>query len=212
MVEGKHIKVGITGGIGAGKSTVCKIFEQLGVPIYYADVRAKELMQENNTLRENIRQAFGWDAYDKKGVLNRQYLAKIVFNDPKQLQILNHIVHPAVFDDYHSWMSQRSNDGIPYSIKEAALLIESGSYKELDQIIVVTCPIDLRIERIMKRDHIRREEVLKRMENQLSDKERLDKADHVLQNGTDSSLIKQVLELHEEFMKLHIQTQSAHHE
>jgi len=212
MVEERHIKVGITGGIGAGKSTVCKIFEQLGVPIYYADVRAKELMQESNTLRENIRQAFGWDAYDKKGILNRPYLAKIVFNDPRQLQILNQIVHPAVFDDYHSWVSQRANHGNPYSIKEAALLIESGSYKELDQIIVVTCPIDLRIERIMKRDHIRREEVLKRMENQLSDKERLDKTDHVLQNGTDSSLIKQVLELHREFLKLHAQTQTAHHE
>lgn len=212
MVGGRHIKVGITGGIGAGKSTVCKIFEQLGVPIYNADVRAKELMQESNTLRENIRTAFGWDSYDKMGALNRQYLAKIVFNDPKQLKILNQIVHPAVFEDFHGWVNERSAEGHPYSIKEAALLIESGSYRKLDQIIVVTCPIDLRIERIMKRDHIRREEVLKRMENQLSDKERLDKADHLLQNGTDSSLIKQVLELHREFLKLHSQTQSAHHE
>jgi len=209
LSEGRHIKVGITGGIGAGKSTVCKIFEQLEIPIFYADVRAKELMQESDDLRNSIRDTFGWDAYDKRGALNRQYLAKIVFNNPSELKKLNAIVHPAVFDDYHQWVKKCSEDGHAYSIKEAALLIESGSYLELDTIIVVTCPIDLRIERIMRRDHIRREEVLKRMENQLSDKERLDKADHVLQNGRDSSLIKQVLGLHKELMNLHLQTTST---
>ncbi|MCB9246161.1 MAG: dephospho-CoA kinase [Flavobacteriales bacterium] len=196
-----HLKIGITGGIGAGKTTVCKIFEQLGVPVYYADVRAKELMHEQDDLKKKIRQAFGWDAYDKKEELNRPYLAKIVFNDPRQLSILNQIVHPAVFDDYNRWVTEQSKSGIPYSVKEAALLIESGSYKQLDKIIVITCPIDLRIERIMKRDHLRREEVLKRMENQLSDRERLDHADCVIRNGSNNSLILQVMELHRSFLK-----------
>lgn len=196
----KHLKIGITGGIGAGKSTVCRIFEQLGVPVYFADVRAKELMHEQADLKKKIRQAFGWDSYDKNEELNRPYLAKIVFNDPRQLRILNQIVHPAVFEDYNFWVKEQMQSGKPYSVKEAALLIESGSYKQLDKIIVITCPIDLRIERIMKRDHLRREEVLKRMENQLSDRERLDHADLVIRNGANNSLIKQVLELHKSIL------------
>jgi len=198
----RHLKIGITGGIGAGKTTVCRIFEQLEIPVYYADIRAKDLMREEETLKKKIRQAFGWDAYEKDGELNRPYLAKIVFNDPRQLNILNQIVHPAVFDDYYKWVIEREKEGHAYSVKEAALLLESGSYKQLDKIIVVTSPIDLRIERIMKRDHIRREEVLKRIENQLSDKERMEKADYVLKNGTNRSIIKQVMNLHKEFLKL----------
>jgi dephospho-CoA kinase len=204
-----HLKIGITGGIGAGKSTVCRIFEQLGVPIYYADIRAKELMSEEEDLKKNLRLAFGWDAYDKQGELNRAYLAKIVFNNPRQLKTLNQIVHPAVFEDYNKWVKIKGQEGHPYSLKEAALLIEAGSYKQLDKIIVVTSPIDLRIDRIMKRDHLRKEEVLKRMENQLSDKERLEKADYVIKNVVNQSLIKQVLTLHKEFMKLNEKLQQG---
>jgi len=197
-----HLKIGITGGIGAGKTTVCQIFEQLGVPVYYADIRAKELMRDEDGLKKKIQQAFGWDSYEKDGILNRPYLAKIVFNDPRQLSILNQIVHPAVFEDYNQWVAQKAKEGHVYSVKEAALLLESGSFRQLDKLIVVTSPIDLRIERIMKRDHIRREEVLKRIENQLSDKERLEKADYVLKNGMNRSLIIQVTNLHKEFLKM----------
>lgn len=198
---GRHLKIGITGGIGSGKSTVCSIFSHLGVPVYNADIRAKQLMQEDEELKKKLRLAFGWDVYDKDGVLDRAYLAKIVFNNPPQLQILNKIVHPAVFDDYDEWVKEQALAGHPYSIKEAALLIETESYKQLDKLIVVTCPIDIRLERITKRDNIRREEVLKRIENQLSDKERLKHADFVIKNATNYSLIEQVLELHQIFIR-----------
>jgi dephospho-CoA kinase len=197
----KHLKIGVTGGIGSGKSTVCSIFEHLGVPIYNADNRAKQLMAESLDLRKKLRLAFGWDVYDKNDNLDRAYLSKIVFNNPPQLRILNHIVHPAVFEDYDSWVTVQSEAGHPYSVKEAALLVEADSYKQLDKLIVVTCPIDIRLERIISRDGIRREEVLKRIENQLSDKNRLEHADYVIKNSTNYSLIKQVLLLHQEFTK-----------
>lgn len=197
----EHLKIGVTGGIGSGKSTVCSIFEHLGVPIYYADNRAKQLMAESEDLKKKLRLAFGWDVYNKNEELDREYLAKIVFNNPPQLKILNQIVHPAVFDDYKAWVQEQIELGHPYSVKEAALLVEAKSYKELDKLIVVTCPIDVRLERITKRDGIRREEVLKRIENQLSDKDRLQHADYVIKNATNFSLIRQVLTLHKQFMK-----------
>lgn len=197
-----HLKVGITGGIGSGKTTACNLFAELGVPIYNADDRAKELMGENATLKKNIRQAFGWDSYDKNDQLNRAYLAKIVFNNPQQLKILNAIVHPAVFEDYEKWIKEQSEAKAPYSIKEAALMVESGSYEKLDKLIVVTAPIDIRLERTMKRDHMKREEVLKRMQNQLSDKARLEKADYVLKNSDNFSMEEQIADLHNELLAL----------
>jgi len=197
-----HLKVGITGGIGSGKTTACNLFAQHGVPIYNADVRAKELMNENASLKKNIRQAFGWDSYDKNDVLNREYLAKIVFNNPQQLKILNAIVHPAVFEDYEKWVLEQTAANAPYSIKEAALMVESGSYEALDKLIVVTAPIDVRLERTMKRDHMKREEVLKRMENQISDKERLTRADYVLKNSDDFTMDEQIQKLHNELLNL----------
>lgn len=197
-----HLKVGITGGIGVGKSTVCSIFEQFGVPVYYADIRAKQLMHESSELKKSIRQAFGWDTYDKKDNLNRAYLAKIVFNDPVQLNILNSLVHPAVFKDYHEWLEKMKAADYPYSVKEAALMFETDSYKQMDKIIVVTCPINTRIDRIMKRDHMKREEVLKRIENQLSDKDRLERADYVVKNSGKDSLILQCLTLHQQLLEI----------
>lgn len=157
-------------------------------------------MAESEELRKKLRQAFGWDVYTKDGELDRSYLAKIVFNNPVQLKILNSIVHPAVFEDYEKWSKQQAKLGHLYSIKEAALLVESGSYKKLDRLIVVTSPIDVRLDRITKRDHIRREEVLKRIENQLSDKDRLQHADYVVRNASGHSLIEQVLELHKQIV------------
>ena len=203
----KHLKIGVTGGIGSGKSTVCSIFEHLGVPVYNADNRAKQLMAESEDLKKKLRLAFGWDVYDKEGNLDRDYLSKIVFNNPPQLRILNHIVHPAVFDDFAAWLKLQEEAGHPYSVKEAALLIEADSYKELDKLIVVTCPMDIRLERITKRDGIRKEVVLKRIENQLSDKDRLQHADYIVKNATNFSLIKQVVQLHKTFSEeLHPKT------
>jgi len=157
-------------------------------------------MQEDLVLKKQIRKAFGWDAYDEKEQLNRSYLAKIVFNNVEKLTILNSLVHPYVFDDYRIWVQQQLDS--PYSIKEAALMFETESYKESDKIIVVTAPIDMRIERVVQRDNVKCDDVLKRMENQMSDRERLARADFVLKNDGKSSLIKQVLVLHNQFIEL----------
>lgn len=200
MENREHLKIGITGGIGVGKSTVCRIFERLNVPVYHADDRAKFLMNNEKSIIKKVRDAFGWDAYDRNDQLNRPYLAKIVFNNPGKLNILNGIVHPAVLADYEQWVLAQVEH--PYSLKEAAIMFETDSYKQLDKIIVVTCPINTRIERIMKRDHMKQEEVLKRIENQITDKERLEKADYVIKNDGGHSLIKQCLSIHQEILEI----------
>ena len=130
-------KVGITGGIASGKTTICKIFELLGVPVYYADDRAKQLMTASKVIKHQIITLFGTEAYFKNGRLNRKYIGSIAFNDPPILKKLNAIVHPAVIQDGHDWFEKLKD--VPYALKEAALLIESGSYKTLDKTIVVTC-------------------------------------------------------------------------
>ena len=196
----QHLRIGITGGMGVGKSTICKIFKQLGVPVYDADSRAKWLMSNDTNLKEAIKSSFGWDAYTREQELNRSYLAKVVFNNPEKLETLNNLVHPAVKSDYEKWTIDMRNH--PYSLKEAALLFESDSYKSLHKVIVVTCPIEMRIERIMKRDHVKREDILKRIQNQMTDKERLQKADYVIYNDGRKSLIEQSLAIHRNVLEL----------
>lgn len=196
----QHLRIGITGGMGVGKSTICKIFAQLGVPVYDADSRAKWLMSNDADLKEAIKDSFGWDAYTREQELNRGYLAKVVFNNQEKLETLNNLVHPAVKSDYEKWTTEMREH--PYSIKEAALLFESDSYKSLHKVIVVTCPIEMRIERIMKRDHVKREDILKRIQNQMTDKERLQKADYVIYNDGRKSLIEQSLAIHRKVLEL----------
>ena len=197
---GKTIQVGVTGGIGVGKTTVGQIFETLGAPVYKSDDRAKILMNSSDELKSQIIEAFGYDAYNRDKQLNRSYLATVVFNNPKKLQVLNSLVHPAVLEDYRNWFSEQKN--VPYTIKEAALMFETDSHKSMDCIIVVTCPINLRIDRIVKRDHMKRDEVLKRIENQMSDKQRLEKAQHRVKNDGKQSIIKQTIDLHHKFLNL----------
>lgn len=196
----QHLRIGITGGIGAGKSTVCQIFEKIGIPIYDADSRAKWLMSNDNELKKNIKENFGWDAYSRKEELNREYLAKVVFNNQDQLNILNGLVHPAVKQDYEHWTTDHRDK--PYSIKEAALLFESNSYLNLHKVIVVTSPIEMRIDRILKRDHVKKEDILKRIQNQSTDKERLSKADWVIYNDGKRSLIEQAIHIHQEILNV----------
>lgn len=196
----QHLRIGITGGMGAGKSTICKIFGQLGISIYDADSRAKWLMHNDAELKKEIIENFGWDSYTRKDELNREYLAKVVFNNEEKLAILNSIVHPAVKNDYELWTLDRKDEA--YSLKEAALLFESQSYKTLHKVIVVTCPIETRIERIMKRDHVKREDILKRIENQSSDRERMSKADWVIYNDGVKSLINQTMDLHHTILEI----------
>jgi len=194
------LKTGITGGMGSGKTTACQIFEALGIPVYYSDERAKFLMITDESVRHKVISLFGPDSYKQDGALNRLMIAEIVFQDSGMLKKLNDIVHPAVLKDGEEWHSLQR--GVPYTIKEAALLFESGSHKNLDKIIVITAPLELRIERVLKRDHISRKAVKARMEKQLPDEEKIRQADFVIVNDGSMSLVQQVWRIHQEILKL----------
>ena len=190
------IKVGITGDIGSGKTTVCEIFERLGVPVYYADKQAKYLMETDKKLREAIRQLFGDEAFDAENNLNRAFIAGIVFKDEEKLLALNALVHPAVKADYDSWNAILARKEYPYSLKEAALLVESGSYKDLDKLIVVSAPLEDRIKRVMARDNISEEQVKARIDAQLPESEKVKLADYVIDNNLIMELVPQVGKVH----------------
>jgi dephospho-CoA kinase len=193
----KPLKIGITGGIGSGKTTVCKIFETLGIPVYYADERAKWLMTNDLELVKNIKILFGKAAYND-GILNRSYIAEIAFSDPQKLEQLNSLVHPAVLRDGEIW--QESHPNVPYTLKEAALLFESGSYKQLDKIIVVTAPLELRIQRVLQRDQTSREAVEARIAKQMLEEEKIKRADFIIINDNTHALIPQVLQIHRQLV------------
>ena len=184
------IKVGLTGGIGSGKSTVSKILISKGFSVYNSDNRAKWLMNNDDNLKSNIISIFGDKAY-LKGSLNRKYLSAKVFNDSLKLKALNNLVHPLVAIDFKNWLlHQKSKD---FVFKEAAILIESGAYKEMDKIIVVSCPENIRLERVLKRDGNSPELVIKRMQNQISETEKINHADFVVKNnGSESDLVLEV--------------------
>ncbi len=190
-------KIGITGGIGSGKTTVCKIFESLRIPVYYADDRAKALMIENKELVHEIKNLLGDESYFDDGALNRQHIASIVFKDKKKLEQLNGLVHPAVAKDGILW--QQAQSLVPYTLKEAALLIESGSFQALDYLITVWAPKETRIQRVIKRDGTTREEVEARIDKQMSEFEKLKLAQFVIINDGDKSLVQQVHKLHLRF-------------
>lgn len=193
------LKIGITGGIGSGKSTVCRVFEILGIPVFYADTVAKEIMVKDEVLMSGVKDAFGQESYLAEGVLNNKYIAGIVFNDRKALARLNALVHPAVFRAFDQWML-----GIPahtpYVLKEAALLFESGSYQACDESIVVTAPLQLKLNRVMLRDGVAEEQVRARMDKQMSDEEKINRAGFLIRNDDSQSVILQVLELHNQFL------------
>ncbi|MEM8528377.1 MAG: dephospho-CoA kinase [Bacteroidota bacterium] len=189
------MKIGITGGIGSGKTTVCKIFETLGIPIYYADDRAKQLMTESEELKAQIVEHFGVATYNEAGKINRAHLANIVFNNPDKLLLLNSLVHPAVHQDAEEWHHAQKN--APYTIKEAALLFESGSFRQLDKIICVYAPESARLQRVMQRDDVKEAQVLARMNKQLSDFDKIQLSDFVITNNQQQFLIQQVLKIHQ---------------
>ena len=193
------LKVGLTGGIGSGKSTVAAIFETIGIPVSYADKEAKRLMNEDPGLREAIARHFGAEAYSG-GTLNRKYLAGQVFNDPVKLELLNSLVHPATIRDGARWMQEMSGR-YPYAIREAAILFESHSAAHLDFIIGVSAPLEMRLHRTMQRDHITREQVLQRMENQKDEDSKMKRCDAVIHNDEKHPLIPQVLELHARLLR-----------
>jgi dephospho-CoA kinase len=192
------LKIGITGGIGSGKSTVAKVFEVLGIPVYYADDAAKKLMNEDEELKEKIQLQFGNEVY-KDGQLDRKHLAEIVFTSPQKLALLNALVHPATLKDAERWMQKQLS---PYAIKEAALIFESGAQDHLDYVIGVTTPAPLRIKRTMQRDGITREEVIARMDKQMDETIKMKLCDFVIKNNDQEMLLPQILELHEKLLTL----------
>ena len=183
--------VGLTGGIGSGKSTVARIFNKLGIPIYDSDTRAKALYTESVELRGLMIDNFGTDVYQGSEI-NRKELAAIVFQDKSKLALLNSLVHPVLQNDFENWMRQQTGK---YVIREAAILIESGAYKTCDKTILVTASEQVRISRVMKRDDTSRDQVLQRIKNQLSDIEKKKYTDFEIQNNGTESLIEQVLKI-----------------
>ena len=193
------LKIGLTGGIGSGKSTAAKVFEVLGIPVYYADDAAKILMNIDEELKQKIKQEFGESVYPD-GLLNKKGLAEMVFNDPEKLAKLNALVHPATLKDAEKWMARQT---APYIIKEAALIFESGAHKYLDYVIGVLTPVAQRIQRTMKRDRVTSEEVITRMDKQMDEAIKMKRCDFVITNGEQDMLLPQVLELHKKLLSLH---------
>ena len=190
MKNNQPFIAGITGGIGSGKTTAAKFFEELGVPVYNSDTRAKIIQNENSEVKVKIIEAFGDEAYNESG-LNRDYIAKQVFNNNEKLKQLNQIVHPAVFNDFEKWKKKQTSKII---MKEAAILIESGSYKDCDVVISVLMNKEKRIQRIMARDGFTEEQVMARINNQISDEERIQKSDFIIDNNDDLAHLKNEVE------------------
>ena len=195
------LKVGITGGIGSGKTTVARIFETLGIPVYYADDAAKRLMNEEAILRSKIIFLFGADTY-KNDQLNRPFLASVIFNDQQKLNALNSLVHPLTIEYSEKWMQQQN---APYVLKEAALVFESEVWRNLDKVIGVSSPYEMRLKRAMQRDDISNEAVQDRMGKQMNEDEKMKRCDYVIYNNEEQLLIPQVIALHE---KLILQAQA----
>jgi dephospho-CoA kinase len=183
--------IGLTGGIGSGKSVVAKIFSTLGIPVFNADEAAKQIMQTSPEIKAKLIEQFGSSIYDASG-LQKEKLAAIVFNDPYQLQLLNAILHPVTIQAAKDWAA---NQTIPYVIKEAALIFESAAADGLFKVIGVTAPLSLRIQRVMQRDGVSKEQVEARMQHQISDTIKMRLCDFVIDNNNQQMLIPQVLEL-----------------
>lgn len=187
------MKIGLTGGIGSGKSTVAKIFETLGIPVYYSDIEAKKLMNENEELIKQIIWHFGPASY-LNNQLNRKYLSSIIFGNDQKRALLNSLVHPLTIEDAAQWMLQQTT---PYAIKEAALIFESDVWKHLDKVIGVSAPYELRLQRAMKRDNISKEAVEAMMSKQMNEEEKIKRCDFIINNNEKELLIPQVIALHE---------------
>ena len=197
----KPLLIGVTGGIGAGKSIICKIFQSLNIPVYNADNRAKWLMVNDQLLINNIKNEFGAEAYMQDNSLNRVFLSKEVFANEERRQQLNDLVHPKVGEDFTIWIKKKHD--YPYLIKEAALLFETGTYKELDKTINVDAPVSLRKTRVFSRDpHRKAEDIDAIMSSQFSDQQRKKMADHTIINDDRHLVIPQILSLHKKFLDI----------
>lgn len=192
-------RLGVTGGIGSGKSLVCGVLEKMGIPVYYADREARHLMNSDAELRLEIETVFGKEVY-REGILDRKAMGDRVFGDRQLLSKLNELVHPFVQKDFDSW--SKSWKGVPYVVEEAAILFESGAVKNMDLSVLVYAPTELRIARVEKRDGISRSQVVDRIKMQMIEEEKLKLADRVIYNDEQNLLLPQIVELHEDVLKL----------
>lgn len=194
------LKIGLTGNIGSGKTTVAKVFELLGIPVFYADDEAKKVMVTDAILIDAIKQAFGQKSYFVDGSLNRKHIAAIVFNNPTELEKLNALVHPAVFRAFDKLEADAKD--APYIIREAAILFESGSYKTCNRTVIVTAPFEKRMARVVERDGISQTEVEKREARQMPEEEKKKLADDIIINDDVQLVIPQVMALHAQYLSL----------
>lgn len=190
------LRIGLTGGIGSGKTTVAQIFETLGIPVYYADAAAKRIMNDNENLRKKLINHFGASIYNNKE-LNREQLSRMVFGNDEKLNLLNSLVHPLTIADADEWMQQQTTT---YIIKEAALIFETDVWKYLDKVIGVSAPYELRMQRTMLRDNRSAEQVKARMSKQMEEEEKMSRCDYIIYNNEEELLIPQVMALHEMLM------------
>ena len=191
------IKLGVTGGIGSGKTSVCKVFGILGIPVFSADAEAKEIMEVDSDIILKLNAITGKDLYIN-GMLDRAELAKLIFNNRTILNEVNSIVHPAVFSKFCEWAKKQES---PYIIMEAAILFESGGSKIVDRVLTVTAPVEERIARVVTRSGITREEVVERMRNQMSDIERIKQSDYIIDNSENEMIIPAILNIHNNILK-----------
>ena len=192
----RPFKLGVTGGIGSGKSSVCRVFGVLGIPVFYADNEAKSIMDNDAGIISEINTLTGRDMYPE-GILDRRRLASLIFNDQKLLSEVNYLVHPVVFRNFAIWADSQS---APYVIMEAAILFESGGYKLVDKIATIVAPIEERIDRVMKSNMLTRSQVLERIRNQMDDEDRIKKSDYIIRNAENDMIIPAILEIHREII------------
>lgn len=192
------LRIGITGGIGSGKTTICRLFELLGVFVYNADLEAKKLLDNHLEVKTSIINKFGTTVIDNTGSIDKKKLSALVFNNKKMLEQLNSIVHPAVVKHFENWCLQHKSE--KYILHEAAILFESGAYKNMKKIITVIAPTELKIKRAMQRDAVSREQVEQRIKNQMSDAEKVKQSQFIIYNDEQQLLIPQVIAIHKQLM------------
>jgi dephospho-CoA kinase len=193
----KTMKLGVTGGIGSGKTSVCKVFSVLGIPVFFADPEANMVMNSDENIIREIKKLAGDDLYSE-GVLDRQKLASIIFNDQKLLRKVNSLVHPAVFDNFVRWTEDQDT---PYVIMEAAILFESGASELVDRVATVIAPVEERIARVTQRNTLTREQVVERINNQIKDSERIKRSDYIINNSENDMIIPVIIKIHEDILE-----------
>jgi len=191
--------IGLTGGIGSGKTIVSKVFENLGIAVYNSDIEAKLLMNNDSDIINKFKMIFGFEIYDNDNRLNKKKLADLIFNDKNKLKTVNSIVHPAVKKHFTNWVQMQKS---PYVIKETAILFESGIFKDVDKIITVTAPLELRINRLVIRDNSVKKNILERINNQLNEDYKIKNSDAVIYNDNKQLIVPQILRIHQKILEI----------